>query len=155
MRPQGNSPAAFTPKAMPSFPAAARPSRGASSPATSLSVTVGTDLIIENLPYGAHIVAESNPGEVTVADYSYVYIDGTSESSQTVSVGETPAEANLVNLYTKESTFWTPQVHKLLNNQDYTGQAYSFSIADASGHVIDTVYVVIDKNELKRHINNK
>ena len=39
-------------------------------------------------------------------------------------------------------------------DKDFANVSKRFAGADR-GHVIDTVYVVIDKNELKRHISNK
>lgn len=39
-------------------------------------------------------------------------------------------------------------------DKDFANVSKRFVGADR-GHVIDTVYVVIDKNELKRHISNK
>ena len=39
-------------------------------------------------------------------------------------------------------------------DKDFANVSKRFAGADC-GHVIDTVYVVIDKNELKRHISNK
>ena len=39
-------------------------------------------------------------------------------------------------------------------DKDFANVSKRFASTDR-GHVIDTVYVVIDKNELKRHINNK
>ena len=39
-------------------------------------------------------------------------------------------------------------------DKDFANVSKRFVSAD-HGHVIDTVYVVIDKNELKRHISNK
>ena len=38
--------------------------------------------------------------------------------------------------------------------KDFANVSKRFAGADR-GHVIDTAYVVIDKNELKKHINNK
>ena len=39
-------------------------------------------------------------------------------------------------------------------DKDFANVSKRFASSDR-GHVIDTVYVVIDKNELKKHINNK
>lgn len=39
-------------------------------------------------------------------------------------------------------------------DKDFANVSKRFTGADR-GHVVDTVYVVIDKNELKNHINNK
>jgi len=39
-------------------------------------------------------------------------------------------------------------------DKDFANVSKHFAGADR-GHVVDTVYVVIDKNELKKHINNK
>ena len=100
---------------------------GTTAPTPSLTVTAGTDLTINGLPYGDYTVTESNPGGVIITDYSYVNVDSTSKSSDTVSVGSVAGEVNLVNVYVRGAV-WTPQITKQLNGANYTGPDFSFTI---------------------------
>ena len=97
---------------------------GTEAPETSLTVTAGTELTINNLPYGSYTVAETGPDSVVITDYSYVIVDGTSKSADTVVLRAVEGQASLVNVYTK-GTSWTPGVNKLLNEQAYTGNDFS------------------------------
>ena len=97
---------------------------GTEAPETSLTVTAGTELTINNVPYGSYTVAETGPDSVGIDDYSYVVVDGTSKSTDTVDVSAGGGQASLVNVYTK-GTSWTPGVNKLLNEQAYTGNDFS------------------------------
>jgi len=104
---------------------------GTAAPVTSLTVTAGTELTINNLPYGSYTVAETGPDSVAIDDYSYVVVDGTSKSTDTVEVSAGGGQASLVNVYTK-GTSWTPGVNKLLNEQAYTGTDFSFTITETT-----------------------
>ncbi|MBQ3301175.1 MAG: hypothetical protein IJH04_03380, partial [Eggerthellaceae bacterium] len=100
------------------------------APETSLTVSNGTDLTISNLPYGSYTVTETNPGSVEITDYAYVEVEG-SDSSGTGTVDATARQVDLVNKYTK-GTSWTPTVGKLLNQQNYNGSDYSFVLTDTT-----------------------
>jgi pilin isopeptide linkage protein/LPXTG-motif cell wall-anchored protein len=104
---------------------------GTEAPETSLTVTAGTELTINNLPYGSYTVAETGPDSVVITDYSYVIVDGTSKSADTVVLRAVEGQASLVNVYTK-GTSWTPGVNKLLNEQAYTGNDFSFTITETT-----------------------
>jgi len=101
--------------------------------ATPLTVSGGTHettpvLNITNLPYGTYTVTESNPGHVTLDGYSYVNITGMSQPSTDTTVDANACSAELVNVYIQHAE-WTPEIVKLLNDTNYSGSDFSFTIS--------------------------
>ena len=113
---------------------------GSSAPNPSLEVSTNiSGLTIKNLPFNSYIVTESNPGAVAVPAYSYVNV-AASKPSATVNVSAEDNSEKLVNVYVKNAT-WTPQVGKLLNDQNYNGSEFSYhlTLRDEAGTLIEEV----------------
>ena len=107
---------------------------GEAEPDSSLTVScmvssTGTlsnnSLTINNLPYGAYVVAETDPGSVAVAGFSFVESVSIVQAEATVSSEN--GSASLNNKYMPGAS-WTPVVTKHLNGAAYAGTEYSFEL---------------------------
>ncbi len=109
------------------------PSLTVSCTVSSTGVLSNNSLTINNLPYGAYVVAETDPGSVAITGFSFV--EGVSIIQAEAAVSSENGSASLNNSYMPGAS-WTPVVTKHLNGAAYAGTEYSFELneIDAGQH---------------------